>query len=108
MVDPAEPVERAVERCQAALRSNPRDVTCARCERVLCVAVKSADHPVPLSLSESTLVHLNPEDYCRYCARPLSAKAIEKQAHSVVACHDFARMVFKLDRTRGQFEIATE
>jgi hypothetical protein len=51
--------------------AEPHDMICERCTRTLCVAVRH--HPVPLSLLGAQLVSLNEQDFCRWCARPITS-----------------------------------
>lgn len=88
-------VENAV--AQAKQSSSLCDFRCSTCDRRL--AVITRDTPAKHML-EATLMNLDPEDFCRWCARPITERA-QREA-PVSGYSNLARAIFQLDRTWGR------
>lgn len=99
-VDPGAGIGTSVQAVQACLAESGDacEVSCARCSRHLCVAQRTLGRPVPERWQEARLVHLEESEYCRWCARPITA-ASEAKAPTA---RSLARLLMGLDRVLGR------
>lgn len=74
-IAPTEPLADGLARVRACLDARPEcTIDCAECRRQLAVGVRWAKRPIPRMISQP-LVSLGDDDHCRWCARPISARA---------------------------------